>query len=57
MKETIKNEVIRYASESRENWSTETNDHYFDEPLIQCASADDLLFEEYKKILYSEHLT
>jgi epoxyqueuosine reductase len=57
MREIIKNEVIRYASQSRENWSAETKDHYFDEPLLQCASADDLLFEEYKKILYPEHLT
>ena len=57
MKEILINEVIRYTSESKENWSKETNDHYFDEPLVQCASADDLLFEEYKKILYPEHLT
>lgn len=57
MKEMLINEIIRYTLESRENLSAETNDRYFDEPLVQCASSDDLLFEEYKEILYPEHLT
>ncbi|TWH51920.1 (Fe-S)-binding protein [Sporomusa sp. KB1] len=57
MKEIIRAEIIRYISESVENWSAETKDHYYDEPLIQYASADDSLFEEYKKLLYPEHLT
>lgn len=57
MKEIIRDEIIRYVLDSAENWSAETKDHYYDEPLIQCASAADLLFEEYKKLLYPEHLT
>lgn len=57
MWEIIKKELIRYAGESGENWLEDIHDHFFDEPLMQCVSADDDLFEDYKTILYSEHLT
>ena len=43
--------------ESKSNWSEEINDHWFDEPIIKFASADDPLFEEYKKIIGNYHLT
>ncbi|MBB6214327.1 ferredoxin [Anaerosolibacter carboniphilus] len=57
MKDLIKNEMIRYVLESKENWLEEINDRYYDEPIIKFASADDPLFEEYKKIIGSDHLT
>lgn len=38
-------------------WLEEINDHYYDEPIIKFASADDPLFEEYKKIIDNDHLT
>lgn len=57
MKDLIKNEIIRYVAESKENWFEEINGHYYDEPIIKFASADDSLFEEYKTIIGSYHLT
>jgi hypothetical protein len=41
----------------KENWFNETNDHFYDESVIQFASADNFLFLDYKKIIGSEHLT
>lgn len=57
MKNLIKNEIIKYVAENKDNWFEEINDHYYDEPIIKFASADDPLFEEYKTIIGSEHLT
>ena len=57
MKEIIRNEIVKYVLENKENWSTITNDRYYDEPIIKFVSADDPLFAEYKEIIYPEHLT
>lgn len=57
MKDLIKNEIIRYVAESKENWFEGIKDHYYDEPIIKFASAEDPLFEEYKTIIGSDHLT
>lgn len=57
VKDLIKNEIKKYVLESKENWLEEINDHYYDEPIVKFASADDPLFEEYKKIIGSDHLT
>lgn len=57
MKDWIKNEIVKYVLESKDNWFEEINEHYFDQPLVQFASADDPLFSEYKEIIGKEHLT
>lgn len=57
MKNFIENEIKKFVKESKENWLDEIEDHYYDEPIIGFASADDQLFEEYKKIIDTEHLT
>jgi len=57
MEYLIKNEIIKYVTEGKDNWFEEINDHYYDEPIIKFASADDPLFEEYKTIISSDHLT
>lgn len=57
MKDLIRNEMAQYVLESKENWLDETNDRFYDEPIVKFASADDPLFEEYKTIIGDEHLT
>lgn len=57
MKETIKAEVVRYVRENENNFSNEIQAPYFDEPLVQFASATDALFSHYKEIIAPEHLT
>jgi epoxyqueuosine reductase len=57
MENLIKNEITRYVLQSKENWFEEINDRFYDEPIIKFASADDPLFEEYKKIISHKHLT
>lgn len=44
-------------TESKDNWFEEIDDHYYDEPIIIFASADDPLFEDYKKIIGDYHFT
>lgn len=57
MKNLIMDEIKKYVRESKENWCEETNDHYYDEPIIKFASAEDPLFKEYKEIIGPDHLT
>lgn len=57
MKNLIRDEIKKYILESKDNWLEEIDDHYYDEPIIKFASADDPLFEEYKKIIGNDHLT
>jgi epoxyqueuosine reductase QueG len=57
MKEKIIHAIKEFVINDKENWFTETNDHFFDEPFIQFASADNSLFFNYKEIIGSEHLT
>ena len=57
MKNLIRDEIKKYVLESKDNWFEEIDDHYYDEPIIKFASADDPLFEEYKKIIGNDHLT
>lgn len=56
MKELIKNRIKEYVLNSEENWFRETNDHFYDEPIVKFASAVDPLFNEYKTIIGKEHL-
>ncbi|MPQ30715.1 (Fe-S)-binding protein [Clostridium estertheticum] len=57
MKNLIKNEIEKFVLESKGNWFEEINDHFYDEPIIKFAAADDPLFEEYKKIIGNQHFT
>lgn len=57
MKDLIRNEIKKYVLESKENWLEEIQDRYYDEPIVKFASSEDPLFEEYKKIIGSDHLT
>lgn len=57
METLIKSQIKKYVLENRNNWFAEINDRWFDEPIINFASADDPLFEEYKKIIGNYHLT
>ena len=57
MKKLLKNMIKEYVLESKSNWFEEINDHYYGEPIVQFASPDDPLFEEYKKIIGEHHFT
>ncbi|MDR1382723.1 MAG: hypothetical protein LBJ67_02575 [Planctomycetaceae bacterium] len=57
MKEKLIQAIKEFVMNDKENWFNETNDRFFDEPIIQFASADNPLFCDYKKIIGSEHLT
>lgn len=57
MKNFLKRELTQYVMESAANWLPEINDRFYDEPVIQYASATDPLFAEYKKIIGEDHLT
>ncbi|GMO36417.1 MAG: epoxyqueuosine reductase [Termitinemataceae bacterium] len=57
MKEKIIRAIKEFVINDKENWFAETNDRFFDEPLIQFASADNSLFFKYKEIIGTEHLT
>lgn len=51
-------EVMKaFVKESPLNWSDVLQGPYYDEPIIQFASADDPLFEEYKSIIGPGHAT
>jgi epoxyqueuosine reductase QueG len=57
MRELIKEEIFRYVRENENNYSNEIQAPYFDEPMVQFASATDTLFSQYKEIIAPEHLT
>ncbi|MBC3796071.1 (Fe-S)-binding protein [Acetobacterium tundrae] len=57
MKEIIKAEIFRYVRENENNYSNKFQAPYFDEPLVQFASATDELFSQYKEFIAPEHLT
>lgn len=57
MEETIRREITRFVGESPENRFPGSDEHYFDEPLVGFAAADDPLFGEYKSVIGSFHLT
>lgn len=57
MKEHIREVVTQAIIKSKENWSDSLVGRYFDEPLVNFASGDDPLFEEFKQIIGSWHKT
>mgnify|MGYP001455439734 CR=1 FL=1 len=56
-KEIVRTVVRRLIVENDKNWSETLSERYFDEPLVNFASADDLLFAEFKNIIGPWHLT
>jgi len=57
MKSLIRNEIIRFVREGPENCFPNSDQPYFEEPLIGFAAANDPLFSDYKKIIGKFHLT
>ena len=57
MEQVIREEIRRFVLESPDNRLPESDEPYFEEPLIAFASADDPLFAEYKEIIGDFHLT
>jgi len=57
MGERIRSEIIRFVMESHLNRFPDSEDRYFDEPLVGFAAADDQLFTDYKTIIGDFHRT
>lgn len=57
MKQTICDEIRRFVLEAAGSRFPETEEPYFDEPIVGFAAADDHLFIEYKSVIGDFHLT
>jgi epoxyqueuosine reductase QueG len=57
MKEQIRNEITRFVRDSPLNHFPDSNEPYFDEPLVGYAAANDPLFANYKTIIGDFHRT
>lgn len=57
MNQVIRDEIIRFVRECPENRFPNSDQSYFEEPLIGFAKANDPLFSDYKKIIGDFHLT
>jgi epoxyqueuosine reductase QueG len=57
MKKVICDEIRRFVLESPENRFPESDNPYFEEPLIGFAAGDDPLFERYLEIIGPFHMT
>ncbi len=57
IEEAIGAEVRRFVRDSPLNRFSDSNEPYFDEPLIGYASADDPLFMDYKRVIGPFHQT
>ena len=57
MEERIRTEVSRFVRESPLNRFPESDEAYFDEPLVGFAAADDPIFQDYKRIIGEFHCT
>ena len=55
--ELIEAEIKNFVKTSPKNHLTVIDDKLFDEPIVQYAGGDDPLFEDYKTIIDSSHLT
>jgi epoxyqueuosine reductase QueG len=53
----IRNEIVQFVWESPANRFPDSNEPYFDEPLVGFAAADDQLFVDYKTIIGDFHQT
>jgi len=57
MEQLIRDEIRRFVLESPDNRLPESDQSYFDEPLVGFAAADDPLFSQYKTIIGEFHMT
>lgn len=57
MERVIRDEIRQFVLESRENRFPDSDQPYFEEPLLGFAAADDPLFGEFKNIIGEFHLT
>lgn len=57
MEQTIREEIQRVVATSEENRFPGGDGHYFDEPLVGYAAAEDPLFAEYRQIIGAFHQT
>jgi len=57
VEDLIRSQIRKYVLAGENNWFPEIHDRWFDEPIVQFASADDPLFKEYKGKIGDYHLT
>lgn len=57
LKQLIIAEMKSFVKESPVNWSEALQGPYYDEPIIQFASADDPLFGQYQSLIGPDHAT
>lgn len=57
MEEPVRSEIIRFVRETPLNCFPDSDEPYFDEPLIGFAAAGDPLFIDYKRIIGDFHQT
>lgn len=57
MEKAAREEIARFVSEAETNRFPESDDRYFDAPLVGFAAAADPLFTEYKSVIGEFHLT
>src|SRR6185369_8338129 len=57
MEERIRAEIRKFVLESPLNRFPDSNEPYFDEPLVGFAAAGDPLFADYKRIIGEFHRT
>jgi len=57
MEDQLTNSIRDFVSENNYNGISDTEFQYFDEPLVKFATINDPLFEKYKEIIGSFHLT
>jgi len=57
MEDSIRTELGRFVRESPDNRFPDSDEPYFDEPLVGFAVADDPIFSDYKRIIGEFHRT
>ena len=57
MERVIRDEIARFVLESPDNRFPDSDQPYFEEPLIGFAAADDPLFSQFKEIIGDFHMT
>ncbi len=57
MESVIRDQIVSFVLESPDNRFPDSDQPYFEEPLIGFAAGDDPLFGEYKKVIGEFHLT
>ncbi len=57
MEEVLREEICNFVLASSDNRFADSDQPYFDEPLVGFAAADDPLFKDFKRIIGEFHLT